>query len=254
MEPRIANRPTATGSAAATTPPNTHNRMIRLTGTAIISRTTMSFRDCSTICTLAIASPPALTVTPSTWGSAATTCRACSWALVSPPPIPAITRPVLPSLLISAVIAAAGTVHAEVTVVTYGECSSIAVSRPPAVLAAGLSTPPSACTARISRMSPAANLSVSTWEAEDDSEVGSWKPPVDRLLLTGIPTTAAAIMNSTAAARMRRGRVIANLAIASSIVAPFGLAPTNTGTLWAARRRTTSMWLPYRLPHRRRGT
>ena len=66
--PRIAMPPTATGSAAATRPPNTQTSTRKLSGIAIDSITSRSRCDWSVICTLTIAVPPVRTVTlPSPW-------------------------------------------------------------------------------------------------------------------------------------------------------------------------------------------
>ncbi len=43
-----------------------------------------------------------------------------------------------------------------------------------------------------SSMSPWPNVSESIDAAWADSEVGSWNPPADRLLVTGMPNTAVA--------------------------------------------------------------
>jgi hypothetical protein len=46
-----------------------------------------------------------------------------------------------------------------------------------------------------------------------DSDVGSWKPPADRLLVTGIPKIAVPTMTSKATAMIRRGAARASRAI-----------------------------------------
>ena len=51
IDPRIANTPTANGSAAASSPPKTHTSTTKLTGRAIASITWRSFMVCSTIWT-----------------------------------------------------------------------------------------------------------------------------------------------------------------------------------------------------------
>ena len=43
IEPMIANMPTANGSAAASSPPNTHTSTTKLSGTAMASITSKSF-------------------------------------------------------------------------------------------------------------------------------------------------------------------------------------------------------------------
>ena len=69
-------------------------------------------------------------------------------------------------------------------------------------------------------MSPWWNLSVSSCVACADSDVGSWNPPADRLLATGMPKIAAATMTRAATARMRRGAAIASRAILLQHVGP----------------------------------
>ena len=87
-------------------------------------------------------------------------------------------------------------------------------------VAAGLFTPSGAVRVTSSCMSPWWNLSVSSWVAWADSEVGSWNPPADRLLATGMPNIAAATMTSAAIARMRRGAAIASRAIRCNTSVP----------------------------------
>ena len=69
-------------------------------------------------------------------------------------------------------------------------------------------------------MSPWWNLSVSSWVARADSEVGSWNPPAERLLATGMPKIAAPTIVSAAMAMMRRGAARANSAILCSTSHP----------------------------------
>ena len=64
-DPRIAITPTSTGSAAAKSPPNTQISTTKLSGTTIASSRSRSRLDCSVICRLTIAVPPARTTTPS---------------------------------------------------------------------------------------------------------------------------------------------------------------------------------------------
>ncbi len=63
--PMIAMPPIATGSAAASSPPNTQTSTRKLSGIASDSMTSRSRWDCSVIWTLTIAVPPVRTVTPS---------------------------------------------------------------------------------------------------------------------------------------------------------------------------------------------
>ena len=56
--------PTATGSAAAKSPPNTQIRTRKLSGTTIASSSSRSRLDCSVTCKFTIAAPPARTTTP----------------------------------------------------------------------------------------------------------------------------------------------------------------------------------------------
>ena len=62
--PTIASPPTATGSAAASSPPKTHTSTRKLTGSAIDSITSRSRSVWELICAYTIADPPANTVTP----------------------------------------------------------------------------------------------------------------------------------------------------------------------------------------------
>src|SRR5690348_2991355 len=112
--------------------------------------------------------------------------------------MPARMRPVLPSLLISVAAAGGGTVQAELTSVTYGDALSLAAMSVPTALAAGLFAPAaeSSATLMTSCMSPRANLSDSSAVARADSDVGSWNPPADRLLATGMPNTPAATITN----------------------------------------------------------
>ena len=54
-------------------------------------------------------------------------------------------------------------------------------------------------------MSPWPNLSTSTLLAWADSEVGSWNPPADRLLVTGMPKMPVATITSSAMTMIRFG-------------------------------------------------
>ena len=49
--PTVASRPTATGNAAANSPPNTHTSTRKLSGIAMDSITTRSCLVCELICT-----------------------------------------------------------------------------------------------------------------------------------------------------------------------------------------------------------
>ena len=70
-------------------------------------------------------------------------------------------------------------------------------------------------------ISPRSNCSDSSREACHDSDVRSWKPPADRLLVTGIPKRPAPTMTSSATAMMRRGAAMASRAIpCNTFVAP----------------------------------
>jgi hypothetical protein len=69
-------------------------------------------------------------------------------------------------------------------------------------------------------MSPWPNFSDSSCEACHDSEVGSRKPPLDRLLVTGMPKIAALTMTSSATAMIRRGAAMAHLAIVCTVIPP----------------------------------
>ena len=51
IEPRIANPPTASGSAAASKPPNTHTSTTKLSGIAMASIVSRSFSLWVLICT-----------------------------------------------------------------------------------------------------------------------------------------------------------------------------------------------------------
>ena len=58
-----------------------------------------------------------------------------------------------------------------------------------------------------------------------DSDVGSWNPPAERLLVTGMPKMAAATMTSSAMAMMRLGALMASRAIRLQHVASFRPKP-----------------------------
>ena len=60
-----------------------------------------------------------------------------------------------------------------------------------------------------SSMSPWSNLSTSSWVAFADSDVGSWKPPADRLLATGMPKIPQRHHDQQRDAMMRRGAAMA---------------------------------------------
>ena len=63
IEPTIANAPTATGTAAASSPLNTHTSTRKLSGSAMASITTTSRWVWALIWEYTIAEPPARTVT-----------------------------------------------------------------------------------------------------------------------------------------------------------------------------------------------
>ena len=69
-------------------------------------------------------------------------------------------------------------------------------------------------------MSPCPNLSTSTLLAWADSDVGSWNPPADRLLVTGMPKMPVATITSIAMTMIRFGAVIASRAIPCSTSCP----------------------------------
>lgn len=130
-------------------------------------------------------------------------------------------RPVLPSLLISVAAAGGGTVQVELTSVTYGDALSRPAMSVPTARAAGPSAPaPSSVTLMTNCMSPRANLSDSSWVACADSDVGSWKPPADRLLATGMPKMPAATITNAATRSTRRGAAMARCAMRWSNARP----------------------------------
>ena len=88
---------------------------------------------------------------------------------------------------------------------------SVATARAGALVA-----PAGALTVISSCMSPWPNLSPSSCVALADCEPGSWKPPADRLLATGIPKMAAPTITRIATATIRRGAAMANRAIRCS--------------------------------------
>ncbi len=65
IDPTTASAPSAIGNAAVSNPPNTHTRIRKLNGIAIISMTSRSAWFCLLICAYSMAEPPAWTVTPS---------------------------------------------------------------------------------------------------------------------------------------------------------------------------------------------
>ncbi len=130
--------------------------------------------------------------------------------------MPATIKPVLPSLLTSAGAADSGAVHAEVTCATPADCCSCATMSVATAREAGLWAPasdPSSVTLITSSMSPWPNLLTSNCVACADSDVGSWKPPADRLLATGMPKIPQATITSAAMATIRLGAEIASNAI-----------------------------------------
>ncbi|EUA40835.1 mmpL domain protein [Mycobacterium avium subsp. avium 2285 (R)] len=84
------------------------------------------------------------------------------------------------------------------------------------------------------------NLSVSTPMARADSESGSWNPPGDRLLATGMPKTAAARKTSTPSAMIRRGAAMATRAIFCSIVSPSAAGAPHCAGRWIVRDNLTN--------------
>ena len=68
----------------------------------------------------------------------------------------------------------------------------------------------------MSSMSPWPNLSTSNLVAFADSEVGSWNPPADRLLVTGMPKMPVATITSSAMTMIRLGALMAIRAIRCS--------------------------------------
>src|SRR6185312_15382772 len=134
--------------------------------------------------------------------------------------MPATINPVLPSLLTNAGAADGGDVHAESTLATNGEfCSCRAISVP-AALACWLCTPLSEVTLMTSFKSPWPNVCDSILWACADCEVGSWNPPADRLLVTGMPKMAVATMTNSAAAMIRFGAAMASRAMKCSTWCP----------------------------------
>ena len=91
---------------------------------------------------------------------------------------------------------------------------SVATARAARLLAPAAAL--SSVTLITSSMSPWPNLSTSSWVACADSDVGSWNPPADRLLATGMPKIPQATMTSAAMATIRRGAAIASNAIRCS--------------------------------------
>ena len=118
-DPRIAMMPTPTGSAAANSPPNTHSRTMKLSGTTMDSSSGRSRCDCRVICRFTMATPPERTMMPSVSLAICLVSDSVysSWVL-SEPVIPATIRPDFLSLLTRSEPAPGGTVHAEVTEAT----------------------------------------------------------------------------------------------------------------------------------------
>ena len=167
-----------------------------------------------------MAVPPARIVSPSrspTTGAASSAAYTC--ALFSPPAMVATIRPVLPSLLSNSAAAAGGEVHGEVTFSTFGEAASRSTIAVPAVRALSPLAPDGSVIVISICCSLCLNLSESSRAALADSEPGSWKPPAERWLATGMPNTAAATVRIAATARMRRGERMAIRAIRCSTAA-----------------------------------
>ena len=209
--------PTASGTAAASAPPNTQTSTRKLIGIASDSISSKSRCDCSVISTFTIASPPARTVTPAlSWTSRSDRSFAYSCVLFSSPAIPATISPDLPSLLTNAARSGAGAVHSDVTDVTCGErirssTSSVPTSRAtPPLAPSGAETTITICT------SPLSNLSVSSSFALADSDDGSSNPQAHKLFATGTPKMPAATATSAATASIRRGTPMASCAMRCS--------------------------------------
>ena len=155
--------PTASGTAAARTPPNTQTRTTKLIGIARDSMSSRSRCDCSVISTFTIASPPARTVTPPlSWTSLSDSSFVYSWVLLSSPAIPATISPDFPSLLTNAPRSAAGAVHNDVADATRGERINSSTSSVPTARAAAPSAPSGAVTVISIWTSPTPNLFVSS--------------------------------------------------------------------------------------------
>ncbi len=111
--------------------------------------------------------------------------------------MPARISPVLPSRLTNAASPCGGAVQADCSPVTNGSLFNCATRSVPTARASSLCAPASEVTAMIICLSPRPNLSDSSRDACHDSEVGSWKPPLARLLVTGIPKMAAPTITSS---------------------------------------------------------
>ena len=213
--------PTATGSAAATRPPNAQTSTRKLNGIASDSMTSRSRCDCSVIWTLTIAVPPERTVTPS-WSSATWSDNSlayfCWW--LSSPVMPATMSPDVRSRLTRSAAADGGAVHGDVTWATCSELRSWSTIWLPAARAGALSTPSGVETTISNCTSPRWNFSVRNRVAAADSAVGSWNPLADKLFATGTPNIPRATVSNTANTMTRRGAAMASRAIRCSSVCP----------------------------------
>ena len=163
--------PTASGTAAASAPPNTQTSTRKLIGIASDSISSKSRCDCSVISTFTVASPPARTVTPSrSWTSRSIRSFAYSCVLLSSPAIPATISPDLPSVLTNAARSGAGAVQSDVTDATCGERLSSSTSSVPTARAAPPLAPSGAETTIAICTSPLSNVSVRSSCALADSD------------------------------------------------------------------------------------
>ena len=172
--PRIAITPTATGSAAANKPPNTHTSTRKLSGTTMASSTSRSRLDCSVTCRLTMAVPPERTSTPSRSPSmASVSSLVYSCCCASVPTTPVTISPDFRSWLTRAAAAAGGEVHAELIAATCPEPLSWPITSCATDVARGLSKRSGTVTTTASGTSPCPNFSVSCFAAREDSAPGS---------------------------------------------------------------------------------
>ena len=128
-------------------------------------------------------------------------------ASLSEPEIPAITSPVLPSLLISPALCGEPS-HGDSTWLTCAELRSWSTSSRPAAVAAWSSTRPGARTTSVTSMSPWPYLSVRILTPRADGEPGSWNPAAPRCSSTPAPKAPAMTVSSRTVNSTRFGAAI----------------------------------------------
>ncbi len=204
--PMMARMPTASGSSAATTLPNTTMSSRRVSGRAIDSALRKSDSTLVLTASLTIASPPAVTDSvPSSPDTCRASAAARSLATSSSPATRTSTSALSPPVLFSG--GGLPSDQYETASATPGAEANRRVSACPAPTAAGVSTSPPSARTRSTRLgSPCWNCVSSTALAWDDSAPGSSNPPPTRFFATPPPNTPPAARAMAARTRTRRRR------------------------------------------------